>query len=251
MALERYVADTAQPAYLRVYASWLNLQCCCTLRFSDHKGIKPSMNRVKGGSITASFSWSKTLGHDKPVRARHLVVDPCCFSAEPLWVTTGWQLLSAMAPFARDFLLPAPSAALTSCLRTELRYEVANSMQGRLLSLITNRSGFHLTRVASQFWTTHSLRNFLPSAAAALGFPKADGLPRRMVSKRQRRMCKDTPAQDPEHPEGCPARIHSRLQPDKLGEAESFVQLEQYMVARKVKPTDIAQALVHSRTSKA
>ena len=246
MALEKYVADTAQPAYLRVYAWKLNLQCWCTLRFSDHRGIKPAMVRVKGGSLSASLSWSKTLGHDKPVRARPLVVDPCCFFAEPLWMSTGWQLLSAMAPFARDFLLPAPSAALTSCLRTELRYEVAYSLQGRLLSLLTDRNGFHLTRVAPQFWTPHSPRNFLPSAAAALGFTKAD---RDFLGGWSARGS-DAYARTAQHKilniqRAVLREFHSLLQPDPLGEAESLDQLEQYLVNRKAQPTVIAQALVH------
>ena len=195
MALERYVTDTAQPAYLRVYAWWLNLQCWCTLRFSDHRGIKPAMVRVKGGSLSASFSWPKTLGHDKPVRARPLVVDPCCFFAEPLWMTTGWQLLSAMAPFARDFLLPAPSAALTSCLRTELRYQVAYSLQGRLLSLLTDRNGFHIDSGCTTVLDPAFPTEFPPECSRCVGVHKGrQGLPRRMVSKRQRRICKDSPA---------------------------------------------------------
>ena len=47
VALEKFVMQSENPAYLRVFALWMNVQCWCTLRFSDHRGIKPSMVRVE------------------------------------------------------------------------------------------------------------------------------------------------------------------------------------------------------------
>ena len=166
-ALERFILNLAQTTYLRVYAWWVCIQCWCTLRFSDHRGVKPSSVRVKGSALLALLTWSKTLGLDKAVGSRPLVVDVCCFLSHPSWLLTGWTLLSTMALFARDFLLPSPSAALTSCLRTELSYDTVYALQGHLMLLIRDTNGQSLTSATPHFWTPHSSRNFFPFSTAA------------------------------------------------------------------------------------
>ena len=118
-----------------------------------------------------------------------------------------------MAHFARDFLLPAPSAALTSCLRTELTYDVAYNLQGHLKLLLTDSHGHHPHKCHAAL--LDSGRNFLPSTTAALNFVKADrdflggwsakgsNIPRACVA-----------VQDPEHATGRGARsphVRSRL----------------------------------------
>ena len=104
IALEKFIMKPDHTAYLRIYALWMLVQCWCSLRFSDHRGIRPSFVSIMGSSLTAQLTWSKTLGHDKPVRSRPLVVDLCCHLAEPLWMTTGWTLvvLSAVRPRLPD-----------------------------------------------------------------------------------------------------------------------------------------------------
>ena len=75
-------------------------------------------------------------------------------------MSTGWSLSSAVAPYPRDCLLPAPSAALTSCLRTELGYDATYALQRRLMSLLIDVNGFPLARNIPHCWTLHSCRIF-------------------------------------------------------------------------------------------
>ena len=85
----------------------------------------------------------------------------------------GWQIRCELAPFKRDYLLPAPAGAYDSCLRTELRYALGYAIQNRLLArLVDDKCATVLTAEATMFWTPHSGRSFLPSCTQALGFPK-------------------------------------------------------------------------------
>ena len=80
-ALERFVMDTDMAPFLRIYSWWILLQCWCTLRFSDHRGVNPKAVRVIGSSMTALLTWSKTIGTDKAVGSRPHIVTPVVSSS--------------------------------------------------------------------------------------------------------------------------------------------------------------------------
>ena len=148
------------------------MQSWGTLRFSDHRGIAPAQVTVDEQGFTASLTHSKTLGSDRSVTMRLVVVNRACFVQRPEWMTTGWKLLVQEAPFERDYLLPVPTGNYGSCRRQELKYSVGSAMQTRVLSLLKVGEEPLFRHRVTHFWTPHSGRNFMPTAAAAVGYEK-------------------------------------------------------------------------------
>ena len=46
---------------------------------------------------------------------------------------TGLQLLRDLAPFSRDYLIPALEKNLSGCRRMELKYEIGYAVQNRVM----------------------------------------------------------------------------------------------------------------------
>ena len=174
-ALEDTVIDVTVRLYFRVYAWWLLLQCWATLRFSDHRGLVPDEKfEVKGNSLTTRLLRSKTIGSDKTVTSRSVVVSQNCFVKRSEWLSCGWGLLKQHADYPRDYLLPMPSGNYKGCVRRELRYDTAHALQIKVLQSLKVRSEPLLSPRTAQYWTPHSGRNFLVSAASAVGVSKPD-----------------------------------------------------------------------------
>ena len=76
---------------------------------------------------------SKTLGSDKAIGSRPVVVRSVCFIREEDWLKEGWALLSEAANFKRDYLLPVPTSSLQGCLQAELLYSAGFAILNRLL----------------------------------------------------------------------------------------------------------------------
>ena len=173
-ALEGLVVGTEAAIYLRTFAWWLLLQNWATLRFSDHRGIEPNNVTIRAGSWRALLTRSKTIGADRSVVSRPLVVDPCCFTCHADWLTVGWGLLQQHAGYERDYLLPSPTTNLLGFRKKVLRYDTAFALQIRAFRSLRSSSGPLLFPTRSHFWTPHSGRAFLPRATTALGYPKTD-----------------------------------------------------------------------------
>ena len=88
-ALELQIADPLAPPYIRVYSWWVCLQHWGTLRFSDHRGIAPSSVKVVDNEFTAQLTHSKTLGRDKKLQSRPILVHRLAFLKVPDWVAQG------------------------------------------------------------------------------------------------------------------------------------------------------------------
>ena len=73
-ALERLVTSSDTAVYLRVFAWWILLQNWGTLRFSDHRGLSPSGISVVGGQFSGILTRSKTIGSDKSIHSRPVLV---------------------------------------------------------------------------------------------------------------------------------------------------------------------------------
>ena len=165
-ALEDTVVDETVRPYFWVYAWWLLLQCWATLRFSDHhRGLIPDEKfEVKGNSLTTRLLRSKTIGSDKTVTSRNVVVSQACFVKRSEWLSCGWALLKQHADYPRDYLLPMPSGNYKGCVRRELRYDTAHALQIKVLQSLKVRGEPLLSQQTAQYWTPHSGRNFLVSA---------------------------------------------------------------------------------------
>ena len=89
-------------------------------------------------------------------------------------MVTSWQLLTQEAAFDKDYLLPSPTDGFRGCRHKELKYVIGSAVQFRVLSFLKVDGKQLFSHKVPQHWTPHSGRNFLPSVAAALGYPEAD-----------------------------------------------------------------------------
>ena len=135
-ALKTLVMDGQTKLYLRLYSWWTILQCWCTQRFSDHRGIRLSSVTIQRSSLSALLSWSEL-----------------------------------------DASLTQPPSKGTISLQGHRKpSQVARSLaiQSRVMSILPTFDRRLFTVSVPRFWSPHSGRNFLQSAASALGFSKAD-----------------------------------------------------------------------------
>ena len=171
VALEHLVVCAQTPRYYRVFSWWLLVWA--TLRFSDHRCILPSSVKIDATGFSAQLTRSKTLGDDRTVASRPLVIDRCYYLAVAGWMQEGWRLLKDMADYPREYLIPFPSSNGHGCRRRELSYDTASAMQNRVLRMVKSSDEFLFCPSATRFWTPHSNRTFMPSATATLGFEKS------------------------------------------------------------------------------
>ena len=170
--LEGLVCDPTEPIYLRIYAWWTLVANWATLRFSDHRGLKPEDITVSASGFSGSLTWFKTLGADKKVVSRPLTVDNGCFVSHAHWLTQGWEVLRSNADLPRDYLLPAPTTDLHGCKQAELKYDTGAALQNKVLSLVSVSGEKVFAAKTTKYWSPHSCGASLPSAVTALSVPK-------------------------------------------------------------------------------
>ena len=236
-ALETLVLCSDDAPYLRVYGWWVLLQNWGTLRFSDHRGLNPAQITVSAAEFQGTLTRSKTIGSDKNIRSRPVVVSSCCFVREPMWLQTGWKLLSRIADFERDFLLPTPSSNLAGCLQAELRYDTGFAMLNRILTAIALRGDVRILPSVAHFWTPHSSRAFMPSSTAALGFSQEErnflGGWQAQASDRYARVAK---LRVRNMQRAVVETIQKNDRDDPLGEGETFTHLDEFMAQKSHSP---------------
>ena len=129
---------------------------------------------MKGNALSARLTHSKTIGQDKALSYRLVVISERCYIRKQDWLSCGWRLLTTRADFQRDYLLPMPSGNLRSCVHRELRYDTAYALQRRVMEVLSTGQERVFGHGVGHYWTPHSGRNFFPSAAAALNIEKTD-----------------------------------------------------------------------------
>ncbi len=171
--LERLVTDSKGDPYDRLLATWCLLSSWAMLRFDDHRGLAPKSLVKDGNGWRFSLSRSKTTGPDKRVETRPGVLDDDCYVDEASWMKMGMDLWQEAAPYDRDFFLCAPSP-VGGCRCRELTYsEFTGRMRG-LIARLEDDHGEKLGPHVAMFWTPHSFRAFLPSAAAAINIESSE-----------------------------------------------------------------------------
>ena len=145
---------------VRLFTSYFS-GLCATLSFSDHRGILPSSVKIDATGFSAQLTRSKTLGDDRAVASRPLVINRCCYLAVARWM----RLASAERKGRLPTGLPHPG-----CRRRELSYDTASTMQSRVLRMVKIGDELLFCPSTTRFWTPHSNRTFMPSATATLGF---------------------------------------------------------------------------------
>ena len=116
-------------------ALWVLRQSWSTMRFSDHRGLKPRNVHVTGNTMSANLTRSKTTGD----RMVHMA--SCCFLVSPSLVRTGKALLkssSASSSLKLQWVLPEralvrhwlpdakPSLGFVGVRRTDLSDQIDN-----------------------------------------------------------------------------------------------------------------------------
>ena len=107
---------------------------------------------------------SKTTGEDRELTFRPVYIDAAG--------NVGWSLLKELAHFPCARLISAPSKNHRGRCHCELLYDTGFALQNRVLSPVRAGSEQLFRSHVFQFWTHHSGRTYLPSAATVLVFNK-------------------------------------------------------------------------------
>ena len=153
---------------------WKLLQSWATLRFDDHRGIVPTDMSVTDSGLVGKLTRSKVSGPDKKLNFRLIVVHSSAYIQHKGWLMSGWEVLEKEAPYPRDYLLPAPTSNFRGFKRKELKYHTAFGIQSQIISFLSYRGPRIFRASTGHYDTPHSGRNFMPTAAAVLGFARSD-----------------------------------------------------------------------------
>ena len=168
-AFEDMVLALDRPLFIRVLSWWLLVQSWGTLRFDDHRGLLPREFIVSSAGLQARLTRSKVSGSDKHLSCRSVIIHPSAYVQRELSV--GWKLLQEGAPHERDYLMPTDEQLPR--LQGQRRYATAFAVQTHIIS--TTYRGLRIFgNSTGHYYTPHSGRNFMPSAASVLGFTKSE-----------------------------------------------------------------------------
>ena len=173
-AFEDMVLAIDRPVFIRVLSWWLLVQSWGTLRFDDHRGLLPREFVVTSTGLQARLTRSKVSGSDKHLNYRTVIIHPSAYIQRESWLSVGWKLLHESAPHERDYLLPAPTNNYQGFKVKELKYSTAFAVQTHIISTATYRGLRIFGNSTGHYYTPHSGRNFMPSAASVLGFTKSE-----------------------------------------------------------------------------
>ena len=143
-------------------------------QFDDHRGLLPRDTVVSDMGFQAKFTRSKVSGSDKHLNFRAVIIHSWVFVHRKDWLAVGWRSLLKEAPFDRDYLLPAPSNNFRGFKTKELSIRRLFAVQTHIIWTASYRGLRVFEGSTGHYQTPHSGRNFMPSAAAVLGFSKAD-----------------------------------------------------------------------------
>ena len=167
-AFEETVLSADKPVFVLLVQSW------GTLRFDDHRGLLPRDVILSATGLQARLTRSKVSGSDKHLNFRTVIIHSSAYVQCKDWLAVGWDLLLKGAPHERDYLLPAPSNNFRGFKTKELKYPTAFAVQTHILSTACYRGLRVFEGSTGHYYTPHSGRNFMPSAAAVLGFSKSE-----------------------------------------------------------------------------
>jgi hypothetical protein len=182
-ALELYICSDRHPKHLRYKAYTIMFKAIGTLREDDIQHLKARKLRAMGYMFIGDLMKSKTTGAAKRVRQLPVAIHTQWTLTRSLWLENGIALTDDLVSEDADYMLPrfdlagkalrepcpySESAALSKKLLGELRAPVFQTdsgswQEGEVLLLSPLLSGF---------WTEHSARPVIPTAAQTLGATK-------------------------------------------------------------------------------
>jgi hypothetical protein len=181
-AFEDKVCNTAALPYQRLYAWWKLVRVWGCMRFDDILHVEPAGVSLVADCLILTIRSSKTTGAGRRVEVVYAYVAKGACVKNPEWLVLGLALLEKMAGHVvRDYLLPLPTADLTSVRRGPVRYQDALNMTRVLIKdLVGGADAKLLSDEAASYWSEHGDRAQLPSWAACCGAsrPALDALGR-------------------------------------------------------------------------
>ena len=187
VAFERAVVCEERPAYTRLYA-WLRLiKYWASLRFDDLRWVDASKNTLEEGGMRLYLERTKVTGPGKRVGTLVAFVCRDAYVQEEAWLRTGFELRRTHL-VSTHLMFPLPTKDLGGVINIPGEYSDASAASQALFvglpgpvpsgdlgvvqhGLDSYRAGIHLLPPgAGLFWTEHSERNGVPTAAASLGY---------------------------------------------------------------------------------
>ena len=129
---------------------------------------------MSSAGLQARLTRSKVSGSDKHLSCRSVIIHPSAYVQRESWLSVGWKLLQEGAPHERDYLMPAPTNNFQGFKVKELKYATAFAVQTHIISTATYQGLRIFGNSTGHYYTPHSGRNFMPSAASVLGFTKSE-----------------------------------------------------------------------------
>eukprot|EP00435_Cladocopium_sp_Y103_P020573 s4599_g5.t1 len=185
IGLELVVCNVEQLPYARLIAWVMLLMVWMTLRADDVQWIDGSRLRLDGVSLRVTLMRTKTTGPGRrALEVPAFVARDVGFSGRD-WLATGWDLYhTSEFRWERDYFLPAPAKDWSRGARKYLSTESLTSYMRYVTTLVQRplrgiqlRQWFEsgeplLSGEASNFFSGHSPRHWLPTHAANLGIGK-------------------------------------------------------------------------------
>ena len=180
IALEHFVVSGA-PVFHRAIA-WIRLiKVWSSMRSDDVTGIDINTLVLDSEGFSATLSRTKVSGPGRAVRWLPIFVSLNAFLADADWLKTGFLLWTSPAfGFERDYFVPGPSADFQSVVKRMANASEMAAYGYSVLASLRCSPDVHgcdaplLEHGAHAFWTGHSERAWLPSAAAYMGYARAD-----------------------------------------------------------------------------
>jgi len=175
VALETLVVDPTYPMYKRLVAWTRLVKVWAALRSGDTEAIDPASLRWTKAGLEGLLDRTKTSGPGKRIQHLPFYVRDDAFLKHQGWLKVGLDLLASEAAFRRDYLLPRPGPEYKTVVQKMASYSDRAAYGRAVLAdapFPPDDRPSKVTRSAVMYWTEHSERNFLVSAAAVLGFSK-------------------------------------------------------------------------------
>ena len=172
---------SSAPAFHRAIA-WIRLiKVWSSMRSDDVTGIDINTLVLDSAGFSATLSRTKVSGPGRTVRWIPIFVSLNAFLADADWLKTGFFLWTSPAfGFERDYFVPGPSADFQSVVKRRANASEMAAYGCSVLAGLRCSPDVHgcdaplLDHGAHAFWTGHSERAWLPSAAAYMGYARAD-----------------------------------------------------------------------------
>jgi hypothetical protein len=199
VVLEMRVVDSHARLFVRGFAWYLLVRIWASLRFSDTEGGPPSDLILSARGLGLRLERTETTGAVKQILAIPAYVSAEAWISGQRWLPAGFAVGKTWCS-DQDCLLPLPSPDLSGVVEKRARYADSAACSRAILAglrapfctgALAATSGaadeldldelpqvwrfgeeLLLLPAAVRFWTEHSDRNFLSSAAASLGEPK-------------------------------------------------------------------------------